>query len=74
MAYEINQLLEAMIENGASDLHLHVGRAPSLRVSGSVVSISSTVHGSLRVPLRVRTRATSAGLMKDAELPKLLRI
>ncbi|MEY4402464.1 MAG: hypothetical protein RIR91_499 [Verrucomicrobiota bacterium] len=39
MAYEINQLLEAMIENGASDLHLHVGRAPSLRVSGSVVSI-----------------------------------
>ncbi len=42
MAYEINQLLEAMIENGASDLHLHVGRAPSLRVSGSVVSIEGT--------------------------------
>jgi twitching motility protein PilT len=39
MAYEIHQLLEAMIENGASDLHLHVGRAPSLRVSGSVISI-----------------------------------
>ena len=39
MAYDIHQLLEAMIENGASDLHLHVGRAPSLRVSGSVVSI-----------------------------------
>jgi len=31
MAYDIHQLLEAMIENGASDLHLHVGRAPSLR-------------------------------------------
>ncbi|NBX33837.1 type IV pilus twitching motility protein PilT [bacterium] len=39
MAYDIHQLLEAMIENGASDLHLHVGRAPSLRVSGSVISI-----------------------------------
>ncbi len=39
MAYDIHQLLEAMIENGASDLHLHVGRAPSLRVSGSVMSI-----------------------------------
>ena len=39
MAYDINQLLEAMIENGASDLHIHVGRPPSLRVSGSVVSI-----------------------------------
>lgn len=39
MAYDLNQLLEAMIENGASDLHLHVGRAPCLRVSGSVVSV-----------------------------------
>jgi twitching motility protein PilT len=39
MAYEMNQLLEAMLENGASDLHIRVGRPPSLRVSGSVVSI-----------------------------------
>ncbi|MEY4378923.1 MAG: hypothetical protein RLZ85_804, partial [Verrucomicrobiota bacterium] len=27
MAYEMNQLLEAMIENGASDLHIRVGRS-----------------------------------------------
>lgn len=39
MAYEMNQLLEAMSENGASDLHLNVGRAPSLRVNGEIVSI-----------------------------------
>jgi len=39
MAYAMNQLLEAMLENGASDLHLHSGRSPSLRVNGSVVSI-----------------------------------
>lgn len=39
MAYDLNQLLEAMIENRASDLHLHVGRPPSLRVNGSVISI-----------------------------------
>jgi len=39
MAYEMNQLLEAMIENGASDLHISVGRAPSLRVSGEIVSV-----------------------------------
>ena len=34
MAYAMNQLLEAMLENGASDLHVRVGRAPSLRVNG----------------------------------------
>ncbi|MEY4271887.1 MAG: hypothetical protein RL250_753 [Verrucomicrobiota bacterium] len=45
MAYDIHQLLEAMIENGASDLHLHVGRAPSLRVGGSVVSIEGAALG-----------------------------
>ena len=39
MAYEMNQLLEAMVENGASDLHIHVGRSPSLRVNGTIVSI-----------------------------------
>ena len=42
MAYEMNQLLEAMVENGASDLHIHVGRSPSLRVNGTIVSIDGT--------------------------------
>jgi len=39
MAYAINQLLEAMLENGASDLHLRVGRSPSLRVNGELVAV-----------------------------------
>ena len=39
MAYAMNQLLEAMLENGASDLHIHSGRSPSLRVNGDIVSI-----------------------------------
>ncbi|MFM8549869.1 MAG: type IV pilus twitching motility protein PilT [Verrucomicrobiota bacterium] len=39
MAYVMNQLLEAMLENGASDLHLHVGRSPSLRVNGAIMSV-----------------------------------
>jgi twitching motility protein PilT len=39
MAYAMNQLLEAMIENGASDLHISVGRSPSLRLGGEIVSI-----------------------------------
>lgn len=39
MAYDIKQLLESMIENGASDLHLHVGQAPCLRISGDMIPL-----------------------------------
>ncbi len=39
MAYEMHQLLEAMIENGASDLHIHVGQSPCLRISGDMVPL-----------------------------------
>ncbi len=39
MAYQLDQLLDAMIEHGASDLHLHVGRPPSLRISGAIESL-----------------------------------
>ncbi|MFZ9436395.1 MAG: type IV pilus twitching motility protein PilT [Opitutales bacterium] len=35
----MNQLLEAMLENGASDLHIRVGRSPSLRVNGELVAV-----------------------------------
>ena len=39
MAYDVNELLEAMIEHGASDLHIHVGLPPSMRVNGDIVAI-----------------------------------
>jgi twitching motility protein PilT len=39
MAYAMNQLLEAMLENRASDLHIRVGRSPSLRVNGELVAV-----------------------------------
>ena len=39
MAYAMHQLLEAMLENGASDLHIRVGRSPSLRVNGELVAV-----------------------------------
>lgn len=39
MAYAMNQLLDAMLENGASDLHVRVGRSPSLRVNGQLVAV-----------------------------------
>jgi twitching motility protein PilT len=35
----MNDLLELMVEQGASDLHLQVGQPPTLRVSGSMMPI-----------------------------------
>jgi len=39
MPYDMNDLLELVVEQNASDLHLQVGQAPTLRVSGSMVPI-----------------------------------
>ncbi len=39
MPYEMNDLLELVVEQNASDLHLQVGQPPTLRVSGSMVPI-----------------------------------
>ena len=39
MSYEMNDLLDLMVEQGASDLHLQVGQAPTLRISGSMTPI-----------------------------------
>jgi twitching motility protein PilT len=39
MSYEMNDLLELMVEQGASDLHLQVGQPPTLRLSGGMVPI-----------------------------------
>jgi len=65
MAYEMNQLLEAMVENGASDLHIHVGRSPSLRVNGTIVSIDGT-------PLTVDdAKALVLGVVPPSQLGRL---
>jgi twitching motility protein PilT len=37
--YEMNDLLELMVAEGASDLHLQVRQAPTLRISGSMVPV-----------------------------------
>ncbi|CAM2790281.1 type IV pilus twitching motility protein PilT [Rariglobus hedericola] len=39
MSYEMNDLLELVVDQGASDLHLQVGQPPTLRLSGSMVPI-----------------------------------
>jgi len=37
--YEMNELLELVFEQNASDLHLQVGQPPTLRLSGSMTPI-----------------------------------
>jgi twitching motility protein PilT len=39
MSYEMNDLLELVVEQNASDLHLQVGQPPTLRVGGSMMPI-----------------------------------
>ena len=39
----IDRLLETCIKRGASDLHLHVGRPPTLRVHGRLRSLATKV-------------------------------
>ena len=35
----LHQLLKAMVEKGASDLHITTGTAPQLRIDGSLVPL-----------------------------------
>lgn len=46
MKYAINELLDMMVKQGASDLHIQVGQSPALRVDGSI----SAVDGDLLTP------------------------
>ncbi len=39
MSYEMNELLELVFEEGASDLHIQVGKPPTLRLHGGMVSV-----------------------------------
>ncbi len=39
MSYEMNDLLDLMVEQGGSDLHLQVAQPPTLRISGSMLPI-----------------------------------
>ena len=39
MSYEMNDLLDLMVDSGASDLHLQVGQPPTLRLSGTMTPV-----------------------------------
>jgi len=39
MSYDMNDLLDLVVETNASDLHIHVGQSPTLRVSGEMTPV-----------------------------------
>ncbi|OPZ68779.1 MAG: Twitching mobility protein [Verrucomicrobia bacterium ADurb.Bin474] len=36
MSYQMNELLELMVDENASDLHIHVGQPPCFRINGTI--------------------------------------
>jgi len=45
MSYEMNDLLELMVDQGASDLHIQVNQPPTLRISGTMVPVEGPKLG-----------------------------
>ncbi len=39
MSYEMNDLLELMVDQGASDLHIQVNQSPTLRINGTMMPV-----------------------------------
>ena len=52
MSYEMNDLLELMIDQGASDLHIEVNQPPTLRISGSMVPVEAVSYTHLTLPTK----------------------
>ena len=50
----LHQLLKAMIEKGASDLHITTGSPPQLRIDGRLVPLKTPP---LKTPLPLRRKA-----------------
>ena len=60
MSYQINDLLEIVVEQNASDLHLNVGQPPTLRISGDMTPVDGPAL----------TPADTERLMKDITPPE----
>jgi twitching motility protein PilT len=45
MSYEMNDLLDLVVEHNASDLHIHEGQAPTLRVHGTMTPVDGPPLG-----------------------------
>lgn len=68
---QIQQLFKVMVDNGASDLHLTVGTAPGMRISGDIVRVkvgSLTPEDTKRLIYQILTEKQKADLEKNLEL------
>jgi twitching motility protein PilT len=68
---QIQQLFKVMVDNGASDLHLTVGSAPGMRISGDIVRVkvgSLTPEDTKRLIYQILTEKQKAELEKNLEL------
>lgn len=68
---QIQQLFKVMVDNGASDLHLTVGSAPGMRISGDIVRVkvgTLTPEDTKRLIYQILTEKQKAELEKNLEL------
>jgi len=68
---QIQQLFKVMVDNNASDLHLTVGSAPGMRISGDIVRVkvgSLTADDTKRLVYTILTEKQKADLEKNLEL------
>jgi twitching motility protein PilT len=68
---QIQQLFKVMVENGASDLHLTVGSAPAMRLSGEIVRVkvgNLTAEDTKRLAYQILTESQRSELEKNLEL------
>ncbi len=68
---QIQQLFKVMVDNGASDLHLTVGSAPGMRISGDIVRVKAGSLGpddTKRLIYQILTEKQKAELEKNLEL------
>lgn len=68
---QIQQLFKVMVESGASDLHLTVGTAPGMRISGDIIRVkvgALTPDDTKRLVYQILTEKQKAELEKNLEL------
>lgn len=68
---QIQQLFKVMVDQGASDLHITVGSAPGMRISGEVVRVkvgALTADDTKRLVYQILTEAQRSELEKNLEL------
>ncbi len=68
---QIQQLFKVMVDNGGSDLHLSVGSAPGMRISGEIVRVkvgALTAEDTRRLVYQVMSEAQQAEFEKTLDL------